>query len=222
MTFPRTRWTLVRRALRDPKAMEELLALYHPPVLAFIRSRVRTEQDAEDLAQEVMAAFLRGYRARGSFLDQVTDQAPFRAQLLTLARNTVIDWSRRRAAVKRGGRTKNVSLEEAQERHPGNEPSDRDRADFNRLWAEHLIRIALPRFRKHREARGMGRDAEIISSYLRDRGREEDLAREHSCTPGDIKRAKMRFRSFVGSLMMDYLESPQDLAAEVAALGEYL
>jgi len=69
--YPENLAELTAAALNDPAAFGRLYDYYVQPVYRYIRSRVATEQEAEDLtSQTFMAAFeaLPGYRERGYFV----------------------------------------------------------------------------------------------------------------------------------------------------------
>lgn len=82
--------SLVRAALEDPAAFEDLYARYMPRVYRFCRTRTSTPEDAADLTQQTFAqAFsaLRRYRPGSN---------GFAAWLFRIARNAVVDAHRRR------------------------------------------------------------------------------------------------------------------------------
>ena len=104
MLFPTTHWTLLAKARQDGNpagqhALEELCRRYRAPVQAFIRSRGRSEEEAEDIAQDFLiylldsALFQRADRLRGRFRSLLL-------QMLVWFLND--EWDRRRAE-KRGG-----------------------------------------------------------------------------------------------------------------------
>lgn len=80
---------LVRAAKSgDTGAFGELYRRYLDPIYRFIRSRVSTETDAEDITEMV---FLKAFEA----LDRYEERgAPFGAFLYQVARNTLVDYYR--------------------------------------------------------------------------------------------------------------------------------
>ena len=73
----------------DRAAFTELVEKYKQPVMNFIFRSLRDETEAEDLAQNV---FLQVYKSR----DRYERTAKFSTWLFTIARNLVIDLSRKR------------------------------------------------------------------------------------------------------------------------------
>jgi RNA polymerase sigma-70 factor (ECF subfamily) len=92
MPRPRTDEDLMLAAGRgDRRAFEQLAARHHGGLSALFLRRGLDGHAAEDCVQDTM---LRLLRAAGSY----RPRAPFRAFLLRLARNALVDWRRRRAA----------------------------------------------------------------------------------------------------------------------------
>ena len=88
-------WALIARAQGgDMDAFHLLIVRYQRPVVHFCYRMLRSEQDAEDLAQEV---FVRVYR----YLDRLTPQAKFSTVLFGIARNLSLNFIR---DMKRRGR----------------------------------------------------------------------------------------------------------------------
>lgn len=66
------------------------IALHHRPrLLDFIRRRVSTDEDAEDIVQDVLYQFLSNYSVAQP-IEQLS------AWLYTVARNRIVDWYRKR------------------------------------------------------------------------------------------------------------------------------
>lgn len=84
---------------QDAYAQEQLYLLHAPALLAYLRLRVSSSEEAEDLLLEV---FLVAIQSKDLFLRVEASQ---RAWLLAVARHKVIDWYRRK------GRQQMVSLE---------------------------------------------------------------------------------------------------------------
>jgi RNA polymerase sigma-70 factor (ECF subfamily) len=88
----------------EPGAFEELYRAYAPRVYGYLRTRVNSDAEAEDLAARTFAnafASLDRYRARGG---------GFGSWLMTIAHNLLVNWYR-----DRGRRPPPASLEEAAE-----------------------------------------------------------------------------------------------------------
>lgn len=81
---------LVQRAIAaDPAAQRELVERYGRRVTGFVRPLIRQPEALEDVVQMV---FIKMFRR----LDGLRDSALFEAWLFTLARNTALDFIRRR------------------------------------------------------------------------------------------------------------------------------
>jgi RNA polymerase sigma-70 factor (ECF subfamily) len=118
---------LVLRARTDPAAFGALYELHRRSVLAFVRSRIPTPCDAEDITQEV---FLKALRAIGRF--EIRRGSSFHAWLFEIAANAVADHHRR-------GRRRSTALDEVPGglRTTGSSP-DELAADVDatrRIWA---------------------------------------------------------------------------------------
>jgi RNA polymerase sigma-70 factor (ECF subfamily) len=80
--------SLITAAKTDPAAFAVLYQRYLPPIYRYLRVRLRSEEDAADLAQQVFLKALHalpGYQVPGP---------PFGAWLFRIARNSAIDASR--------------------------------------------------------------------------------------------------------------------------------
>ena len=75
-----------RFIIGDLQAFDDLYHSFAPPVLAFLAARMKTLQDAEDVAQSV---FVQVWKKRDSF-----DGKHFRAWVFEIARNRLIDHAR--------------------------------------------------------------------------------------------------------------------------------
>lgn len=100
--FPSTSWTLIRRAREltgadQVAALDELLRQYWRPVYSFFRSKGKTPQTAEDLAQEFLAKLVEDKK-----LDAVKSPTlRFRNWLLVCARNFMLSRDRKEGARRR-------------------------------------------------------------------------------------------------------------------------
>lgn len=81
---------LLRRLLaRDKAAVREFYDQYLPLLLRFIRRKVDSEPDVEEIAQDVLFAFLEGAR-------DFTGKCKLATYLCSIAKNKIIDYYRRR------------------------------------------------------------------------------------------------------------------------------
>jgi len=84
---------LIKKAQENAAAFEELYNHYLPRIYGFLLNRTGQKELAEDLTSEVFAkalANLGKYNDRG---------APFAAWLFRIARNSLIDWSRKKKEI---------------------------------------------------------------------------------------------------------------------------
>lgn len=84
---------LIKKAQENAAAFEELYNHYLPKIYGFLLNRTGQKELAEDLTSEVFAkalANLGKYDDRG---------APFAAWLFRIARNSLIDWSRKKKEI---------------------------------------------------------------------------------------------------------------------------
>ncbi len=138
--FDTTRWSLIANAGsadRDTRAaLDVLCRTYHPPVLAYVRAHRACREEAEDLTQAFFAHVLdhrlvaRADPARGRF----------RAFLLTSLKHFLDTDFVRVHALRRGGGTQGVDVDEI-------ELSDDQGPEqaFEREWARTVLREALAR-----------------------------------------------------------------------------
>lgn len=121
--FPTTVWDVVHAAAaRDPGALDEFAREYRAPVLAFIRRRGFTADQAEDLCQDVFVRLLAG----GVLAKADRRRGTFRSLLCTVTVRVIQDWRRRQ---------KDMPGEACDLAAPA--------PDFNRDWAVHLTERAL-------------------------------------------------------------------------------
>lgn len=147
--FATTHWSVVLTAKQGDAsgatvALEKLCRTYWYPLYAYIRRHGRSPHDAQDLTQ---AFFLR--LLEGNLLERAArEKGRFRSFLLTSLKNFLSDEWDKAKAVKRGGGTPILSLDEqtAEDRYRF-EPADEMSAEklFDRRWAMTLLEKALQR-----------------------------------------------------------------------------
>ena len=160
--FEPTEWSLVLAAGRSRQpaadaALARLCETYWRPLYAFVRSRGRCVEDAEDLTQAFFAhliekrAFERARRERGRF----------RAFLIVSLKHFLANEWDRTSARKRGGQALTLDLAEA-ERMLAAHPSDASpERIYERQWARGVLDAALARVRGEYAAKG---DAETFDA----------------------------------------------------------
>jgi len=111
---------------------EEIYKEFHPKILKFLKSKTSSKEDAEDLTSIVFEKALKG-------IDNFKWQGvPFSAWLYKIARNTLIDFYRRKKEV----RSTNEIIETKS--HPVNIEQDA----FSDLFFEQILYSLKPRERK--------------------------------------------------------------------------
>jgi RNA polymerase sigma-70 factor (ECF subfamily) len=151
--FHTTLWTSVLEAGKESSpdskaALASLCQTYWPPVYSYIRRRVPSVEQAEDLTQSFFARFLeKNYVARAQ-----RDRGRFRCFLLTSVENYLCDEHDRSKALKRGGGQPMLSLDPAMldEKEPSSAMTPA--LAFERRWAQTLLNRVMQRLREeHRE-----------------------------------------------------------------------
>jgi RNA polymerase sigma-70 factor (ECF subfamily) len=142
--FQTTQWTNVIEARADSaSALETLCATYRPALVAWLRGRGESPQNAEDLVQGFFEQLLKREFLRGV----ARENGRFRTFLLTALQRHLIDEHRRTTAAKRGGGKGVASLDETNEEgdhvlDPASQTAAPDEA-FDVAWARALLARAL-------------------------------------------------------------------------------
>lgn len=164
MLFPTTHWTLLAKASQDGHpagqgALEELCRRYRAPVHAFIRSRGRSEEEAEDLTQDFLVYLL------DSALFQRADK--LRGRFRTLLLQALVwflndEWDRRQAE-KRGGGVAPVPLapDDASLALPREEV-----LEFDRSWALAVLKAAWVALEQEYIADGRAETLRVLRRFL--------------------------------------------------------
>jgi RNA polymerase sigma factor (sigma-70 family) len=138
--FPATMWSKVLRARDEPTArlaLDQLCALYWQPVVGYMRALGCGHDEAEDVAQEFFATFLR----REGFQRADQSRGTLRSYLKTAIRYHVLHWRRDHGALRRGGGTLTVELDA--EDAPDLPASDDASMHYDEQWAITVMERAL-------------------------------------------------------------------------------
>ncbi len=225
MAFPDTRWSIVRRAAGEPSnetraALEELCTAWSEPVLAFIRRRVASHEQAEDIAQDFFA-----HVVSGDLLNRADEQrGRFRTFLLHVLRGFLADKHDFDQAKKRGGDRITISIDTA-ELQPMQEITPE--AEFDRRWVRSLLRRCLSQLASdYQESRQ--RLFEVLSDQLDSSGKPEtkQIAQELGMTDGAVRVALHRMKTRLGELIRqevaDTLPPGDDIDDEISQLKRIL
>jgi RNA polymerase sigma-70 factor (ECF subfamily) len=165
---------LIERAKRDPREFGALYDRYFLRIYKFVYSRVRDQNDAEDITAEV---FTRSLKAMPNYEDA---GHPFSAWLFHIAANLVIDRSR--------ASNRWVFVDDPQDVPVAGPPLDElvaDRVEMSRIWD---VVEMLPEHQRVSLVLKFRHDMRIV-----------DIARAMGKTPGAVKvlihRSLVRLRS---------------------------
>lgn len=206
-------------------AMEEICRRYWYPIYAFIRRSGKSRADAEDFTQ----GFFERMISKDTLGHARRDRGRLRSFLLAALKRYLVDESRRVGAVKRGGGVQVLSLdyEEADERfriEVVDEKADPDAA-FRQTWANDLLAQARTQVRAVYEAAGRGEMFEALEEFLAwnesnrsYRSAAAKLGIDEKNIRSNVYRLRQRFRAALEQLILETVESPGDVQAELREL----
>lgn len=231
--FQSTLWSVVlaaraQRSAESRAALETLCQTYWYPLYAYARRAGRGVHDAEDLVQGFFAKVL-----EKDFLRTADpERGRFRAFLLTLFQRFHARESERSRALKRGGGTRQTSLDiSSGEARFLEEPSHDVTPEqvYERRWALTVMDRALESLRKRYEENGSLPQFEALQELLLREGQSEpyrEVARRLKMTEVAVKVAVLRLRRRLGEcLAMEIsstVESPADVEDELSHLAAAL
>jgi RNA polymerase sigma factor (sigma-70 family) len=225
--FQTTRWSLIlaaRNVGADQRAaLEQLCRAYRAPVHAFLRRVVSNRDEAEDLTQAFFLTFLE----QRFDADAVRERGRFRVYLLATVKHFLANAHDYANAVKRGGRTQTVSLDDnAMDRA---DPSESPEHTFERVWALTVLERALEQM--HREAMEDGKQAmfDRLREFLieapepaRYSALADELGMRSNTIAVTVHRLRERLRELVRAELMETVSDPQDVEVELRALRKSL
>ncbi len=198
---------MLRVRADDPEAFKELVARYWQPLVRILERKVGSEEDAQDLVQDV---FLRVYQARKSY----TVRSKFSTWLFTIAYNLARNVCR--------ARRRRPPL-------PFN-PQQVDRLRTNRGWPIGLSAADLPMHHLENEElvavvrravdslEGRQRLAVLLNGY-EGMGHAE-IARTIGLTPQAVKSLLCRARTKLRKTLAGYVGTERCPPREVKAVGQ--
>jgi RNA polymerase sigma factor (sigma-70 family) len=231
--FVTTRWSLVASAGRKSspdatKALEELCQAYWFPLYAFVRRRVGSKEDAEDLTQ----AFFESLLSQNLFAGLEQERGKFRAYLLAALKNFLSNAKDKQRRLKRGGGQTILSLnwEEADTRYQldARDPVDPYRS-FDREWALTLLEQTVLRLGD--EYAATGRDSffkasKTALSVSQDKIDHAHIARTCGMEEGAVRvavhRLRKRYRSLLRTVVAETLAHPEQVDEELKSLKQAL
>ena len=165
-----TRWSVVLAAGDANSeiarsALETLCQLYWYPVYSYVRRRVPSTDEAQDLTQ----AFFTKVIEKNYFADADPDRGRFRAFLLTAVKNFAAKhWQKEKALKRGGGQTVfSFDFDEGENRYLM-EPANQKTAEvlFDEQWAVTLVNHVLESLRREFEGAGKGSEFGVLKQHL--------------------------------------------------------
>ncbi len=228
--FPGTRWSVVLQVqASDPaqaeQAMEEICRRYWYPIYAFLRKKGRTAADAEDLTQGFFQRILTSetlHRVR-------QERGKLRTFLLADLKRFLVDESRRDNALKRGGGTRVIPIDQAsaESRYAdcftdfGKDPE----ALFERAWASNLFSGVMDSLAEKYARSGKGELFEALRDSIAGGNTGAtygQLSERLGLTPGALRLQVMRMRhAFKATLEQEIgetVETPAEVRDELRHL----
>ena len=225
--FPETHWSLVLGArgnsVRGHAALEELCAIYWPPLYSYARRAGNSPESAADAVQGYLARLL----VRGDLEKIDPDRGRFRSYLLAGIRHYLVSEARKEQAAKRGGEGYSFSLDaEDVERSVALELTEQVTPEiaFDRRWAQTVIDRAIGRLATEHTTRGRGDHFEALKPTLAgdDPMGYAELGRRLGLSEGAvgvaIHRLRARLRELVRSEVAHTVGTESDLEDELRHL----
>ena len=229
MSFPQTNWTHVVRARgRAPEAraaLSDLTAAYYHPVLVFLRSDGRPEDEARELAQQFFAEVLSGTGLDGAD----PERGKFRTYLLGAVKHFLAARRQHEARAKRGGGIPPEPLDPGTASAPGLDPADTGTltpdAAFDRQWALTVLDRTLTILGAEMAAEGKGDQFTALTPFLTgcaDYGNIESAAPAFGLTPAALRvaihRLRQRYRDTLRAELAGTLCPGASVEEELASL----
>jgi RNA polymerase sigma-70 factor (ECF subfamily) len=227
--FTTTHWSLVLRVGHNdtPKAaaaLEQLCRSYWFPIYAYICRRNRDPEAAKDLTQ----AFFMHLLDQNLVARAEPEKGRFRAFVLTLLKNFLINEHERGRAQKRGGGQFQISLDavdsDVRYRLEPIEDQAPDR-QFDQKWAQEILTRSLEKLRHDYEASGMAARFEALKPFL-PQGHQPASYAETAVALGLSEPAaksaiftlRRRFADIFRREIAQTVDSPEDAEAEMRHL----
>jgi RNA polymerase sigma factor (sigma-70 family) len=217
--FPSTVWHVIKSAGGgDRGALEDIFRKYQPAVVRFAQAEGCTLSDAEDVAQEVFQAI-----CDQSFLKRVDpSKGKFRSLVLAITKNLVLLQKRDRAALKRGGGSKILSVEEL--RAQGFDVTGARDERFDNFWVQGLLARAMDLLKRECQEKGTPFYRAMALHVSGEQYSEisDKLNAQASQVKSYIHQARGKLKRYVAQLIKEYSGSDQEYRAELRYLLKYL
>jgi len=164
VSFPDTAWTRVLAgrcgdATQTSRALEDLCRQYWPAIYSYLRALGQTKEEAEDAAQEFVAAFILGeplHRAD-------PERGRLRSYMKQSIRNFLAKRIRDAVRLKRGGGAEHTSLDNTAAEPATGSPPDQA---YDREWAFTVMEHAITSLRENYTARGKAALFDLLKPAL--------------------------------------------------------
>ncbi len=227
--FPDTRWSLVLAAKdavspQGAEALGELCQIYWPPIYFYLRRRGYSPPDAEDFTQ----AFFHRLLEKRQFAIVTECRGRLRSFLLTALKHFLSDQWDRSQAIKRGGHTSIIAIDQvsAEERY-AIEPRDDLSPDvlYEKQWARTILARILSELREEQVRAGNETAFEALKDHLGWNAGEStyrEPAAALGLTENAIRLRVMRLRRRYGELLRaciaETVSSEEELVSEMEHL----
>jgi RNA polymerase sigma-70 factor (ECF subfamily) len=228
--FATTRWTVVvqagqRSSPQSARALTELCETYWYPLYCYVRRRVGSREDAEDLVQGYFERFVE----QNDLEHLSADRGRFRAFLLASMKHFMANQRDRAGRQKRGGGHAILSLDwqDADTRfqlEPA-DPSANPELEFDRHWAMALLERVVHRLRDECTADGKADLFEQTKGYLTFNASaipHAEAAAALGWSEGAVRvavhRLRQRYRTLLREEIAQTLVDPAQVADELRSL----
>jgi RNA polymerase sigma-70 factor (ECF subfamily) len=207
------------------KALEDFCMRYRQPVVAFIRQRGFSPHEAEDLTHDFMLHLMEKSTLRRAD----AKRGRFRSFLLGALVRFLSDIRSKHRRLKRGGGIAHLSFDDKQFREEEMAAASDDSAVFDYEWALQLMKRAELATEAYYADSGRMRDFEVLRAYLPGGTRPppyDRAAARLSMSQGafktEVHRVRARVRNNLRREIVVTVNSPGEIAAEIAYLGRVL
>lgn len=227
--FCTTRWSLVMDARSAShaaaRALDQLIQVYRPPVLAYVRRHSYDSAAAEDLTQSFFEQLLR----LRTYASADPERGRFRVFLLVALKRFLSNQATAAHAAKRGGGQIALSLDEQAEQ--GSLPADTDSPDaaYDRAWARVVVNQAAARLESEAQAAGKGELFLALREFLLESPDSDDYAQaaerlglRRNTLAVAIHRMRQRLRELVREELSDTVDGAEQIQAEMDDLQHAL
>lgn len=210
--FPTTIWDIVTSSTIRETCFNEFARKYWGPVKTFIQRQGITEQDAEDLTQDVFSTIL-----QKDLLSKIYHRkGRFRSFIIAIAKRVILKNREKKSAQKRGGKAHHINFDDIE----GIVTNSNSEPDFDTSWMQSLLASALARLEKENPEH-----YEIIRMYTNDNGFSEiaEIKRiEEKKVRNMFDYGKSKLVEFIHQELSSYTLTHEEFQEELAILRRYL